>query len=257
MLFIAIVFGLLYLQIGQGNQGEATSKYSAIFVGLIFPGWVSMTSIIPLIFRFRAVFYREQSAYMYESGAYIVAIGLVEVMYTAISAIIFTTPMYFLIGFNNDAGSFFLYLLMQYLQMYIWLSLGQLVSSLVPAVLVANILSSVVGIFAIVFAGIYIDPAHIAPGWKWIYWMNWVPKGMIAIASTQFSCNGDGPDCPRIDVIQSDGSAISETVQDFIFTYADTKGVQYWNYFGWCILTIFVLRVFLYLAIKNVAFIKR
>jgi len=249
--------GFLYLQVGVNTPQDATSKMSAIFVGICFAGWTVMTSIIPVLLRNRVVFYREQASYMYTPHAYSFAISAVEVFYTALSTMVFLCCFYPMVGFTLSGSLFFRYFLVQYLVMLVWLSLGQLCACALPDILVANILSSLIGTFSLLFSGLFLLANQMPMGWKWIYYMDWIPKALIPISSDQFDCSIS--DCNTYtDVTQPDGSVVAtQNTQEYIYSYLDMNGYSYWPWIGWQLLTLLVFRIFIVAAVAKVKFIKR
>jgi len=253
---LSCFLGFLYLQLGVGTPQDAVSKMSAVFVGIAFPGWTVMTSIIPVMLRNRVVYYREQSSYMYSPYAYVTAISVVEVFYGCFSTIVFLSCFYPMVGFILSGTAFFRYFLIEYLVILVWLSLGQLCASLLPNILVANILSSLTGTFSLLFSGLFIVASQMPMGWKWIYYMDWVPKALIPIASVQFSCDEDCTFYPQVTLPngQPDQDVSS---QAYIFGYLDFTSYTYWPYVGWQLLTLLVFRIFIFAAIKKVNYTKR
>ena len=257
MLFLSCFLGFLYLQLGVGSSQDAVSKMSAVFVGIAFPGWTVMTSIIPVLLRNRVVYYREQSSYMYSPYAYAFAISLVEVFYTCFSTIVFLSCFYPMVGFDLSGTSFFRYFLVQYLVMLVWISMGQLAACALPNILVANILSGLLGTFSLLFSGLFIVASQMPIGWKWIYYMDWVPKALIPIASVQFSCDVE---CATYNsVTLPDGSVPANpiTSQDYIYGYLDFDSYTYWPWIGWQLLTLLVFRILIFMAVGKVNYMKR
>ena len=256
MLFLGCLFGFLYLQIGESTPQATVSKLSAVFMGIGFPSWICMTSIIPVMLRNRVVFYREQSSFMYTPYAYAFAISVVEIPYLAFSTLVFLSCFYPMVGFILTGTAFFKYFLAQYLVMFCFLSLGQLCASVLPDIVVANILSQLVGTFAMLFSGLFLLAGQMPQGWKWIYYIDWIPKALIPISSVQFDC---GDDCNQSfpNLILPDGSTTSTyTAYTYVLYYLDT-GNTYWPYIGWLLLTILVFRIFIVSAIHNVNYMKR
>ena len=167
MVFLGCLLGFLYLQSGVGIYQDAISRMSAIYIGIGFAGGVMMASNIPMIFRIRPVFYREQSSYMYTPYAYALSLLAVEIFYTAFSALFFLIFFYPMAGFIGSGTLFFRYLLAQYLAQLIWLSVGQLNASWLPNILVANIVSALMGTFALLFSSVFITAGQMPSGWKW------------------------------------------------------------------------------------------
>ena len=259
MIFLGALLGFLYLQSGVSSSQDVISKLSAIFIGICFPGWTVMTSIIPVMLRNRVVFYREQSSYMYTPYAYAFAISVVEIFYTCLSCIIFLALFYPMVGLIIDPTLFFRYFFQQYLVMLVWLSLGQLCASLLPDILVANIMSQLIGTFAILFSGIFLTAGEMPKGWKWIYWMNWIPKALDPMTTDQFSCNNDSSNCQHFQdsVVLPDGSSQANlTPQDYVHQYLDSDNA-YWHWIGWQFLTLAVFRLFIVMAVAKVNYMKR
>lgn len=256
MLFMSCFLGFLYLQESVATPQSVVSKFSGAFVGVAFPGWIVMSSCIPILMAMRAVIYREQASFMFTPYAHAFAISFVEIFYTAFSTIVFLCCYYPMTGWRNDATSFFQYFLVQYLVLLVWLSLGQVCASALPNTLVANIIAQLIGTFSMLFSGTFIMAAQIAPGWKWIYYMDWFPKAMIPIASTQFSCIG--ADCPQLyNFVSLTGQPVAQQpVYDYVMNYVDSD-YNYWGYIGWQLLTLLVFRLFIIAAIGKINYLKR
>lgn len=258
MIFLGCLLGFLYLQLSTNSSQDVISKMSAIFVGVCFPGWTVMTSIIPVMLRNRVVFYREQSSYMYTPYAYAFATGFVEIFYTCLSCIIFLAFFYPMVGLIIDPTLFFRYFLVQYIVMLVWLSLGQLCASMLPDILVANILSALIGTFSILFSGIFLTAGQMPRGWKWIYWMNWVPKALDPLTTDQFSCANDDDNCNSIGavVLPNGDQATGLNAEQYVHIYLDSDDA-YWHWIGWQLLTLLVFRIFIVWATKKVNYMKR
>ena len=256
MLLLSNVFGFLYLQEGVSSTANVIAQLSAVFVGIAFPGWSSMSVVIPLTVRKRLVFYREQASLMYSPLVYAFSLCLVEVVYTALATTLFLSCYYEMVGFRNDASGFFRYWLAEYLVLLVIVSLGQLCASAMPNELVANLMSSLVFTFAFLFSGIYILADQLPAGWKWLYRIFWIPKALIPIISDQFYC--EGPECPQLtNVLSPDGQLIPQvSVSDFLLSYLDT-GRWYWQYIGWQLLTYAVMQALVWLAIAKINHVKR
>jgi len=137
-----------------------------------------------------------------------------------------------------------------------FLSLGQLCASIFPNIVVANIMSQLIGTFAMLFSGLFLLAGQMPQGWKWIYYMDWIPKALIPIASVQFDC---GDSCNQLfqNLVLPDGTTTSSfTAFDYVLFYLDTPS-RYWQYIGWLFLTLVVFRVFIVTAIAKVNYMKR
>ena len=256
MLLLSNLFGFLYLKEGVSGTANVIAQLCAVFVGIAFPGWSSMSVVIPLTFRKRLVFYREKASLMYSPLVYAATLTAVEVVYTAVATLLFLSCYYNMVGFRNDASGFFRYWLVEYLVLLVIVSLGQLCASAMPNELVANLMSSLVFTFAFLFSGIYILAGQLPRGWHWLYDLFWIPKALIPIITDQFYC--EGPECPQLsNVLGPDGQLIPQvSVSDFLLNYLDT-GNWYWQYIGWQLLTYFVMQALVWAAIAKINHVKR
>ena len=92
---LAIIFGLVYLQIDDSDFAGVQSKLAAIFTTAAFCGTVVSGTALPVLVRDRAVYYREQSSYTYTSLTYSIAIFIVEVPWIALMSIIIRRHLLF------------------------------------------------------------------------------------------------------------------------------------------------------------------
>ena len=256
MLLLSVLFGFLYLKEGISTTSEVIAQICAVFVGIAFPGWSSMSVVIPLTMRKRMVFYREQASLVYNPLVYALSLSLVEVVYTALATTLFLSCFYEMVGFRNDASGFFRYWLVEYCVLLVIVSLGQLCAAAMPNELVANLMSSTIFTFAFLFSGIYILAGQLPRGWKWLYRIFWIPKALIPILMDQYYCEGD--DCPQLyDVLSPDGVLIEQqSVSDYLTQFLDT-GNWYGQYIGWLLLTYVVMQALVWLAIAKVNHVKR
>jgi hypothetical protein len=151
MAFLGVLFGLVYLQINDDDEPGMISKLSVIFMTTGFMGVLQASNALPVIFRLREVFYRERASNTFAPWVYAMTLAVVELPYLLICTILYVTPLYFLVGFDNSAESFFQYLLVMYLDSIVFSYFGQLMASLLPNIQVANILSGLCFTFFFLF----------------------------------------------------------------------------------------------------------
>ena len=108
------------------------------------------------------------------------------------------------------------------------------------------------------FSGIFLTAGQMPRGWKWIYWMDWIPKALEAITTDQFSCANDSANCQQYKstVLPNGDIAYNLPVETYIHTYLDSD-YAYWHWIGWLLLTLLVLRVLSTWAIAKVNHVKR
>ena len=256
MILLSVLFGFLYLKEGVSTPSAVVAQLCAVFVGIAFPGWSSMSVVIPLTMRKRLVYYRERSSLVYSPLVYAFSLSLVELVYTALATFLFLSCFYEMVGFRNDASGFFRYWLVEYCVLLVIVSLGQLCAAAMPNELVANLMSSLIFTFAFLFSGIYILAGQLPRGWKWLYRIFWIPKALIPILTDQYFC--EGAHCPQLhDVLTPDGELVEQqSVSDYLTQFLDT-GNWYGPYIGWLLLTYVVMQGLVWLAIAKINHVKR
>jgi hypothetical protein len=119
-------------------------------------------------------------------------------------------------------------------------------------VIVANVVNGLFMSLFFMFGGLFIQANSMPTAWKWFYYIDPVPKALIAAATTQFYCGG--ADCQ---VITVPGTGITQTVSDYIADVADGNHTEYWTWLGWMLLEIVALRLFTLFCLKFISHIKR
>jgi ABC-type multidrug transport system permease subunit len=253
--FLGILFGLVWFQLDTSDIAGLNSKISAIFTTCAFCGVINSGTALPVLCRNRAIYYRERASNTYTSFAYSFSLGLVELPYVFIGSILFVIPFYFMVGFEHDVNLFFQYLFAHYLVSLCFSYQGQFMASALPNIVICSILQGLLSTFYFLFGGIFIRAPDIPAGWKWIYYVNPVPKCVIALATSQFECKTTN--CPSIAILDSTGSVSQMTSHNYVSYVLDTGYGMYWNYIGWLLLTLLIFRVFVSLALHKINHMKR
>ena len=180
LLFLGVMFGLIYLQIDDSDYAGVNSKLAAIFSLIGFGGMLQNQLALPNVIAERAVFYRERASDAYSSWMYSLTLGLVEVPYIAIGILVFVTPYYFMVGFNNNGSDFFKFYLSVFMLAITLSSFGQWAGATFPSFVSAIQMSGLLVTFWFLFGGIFIHPNGIPKGWYRFCVLNPVPKGLIA-----------------------------------------------------------------------------
>ena len=88
--------------------------------------------------RARAVYYRERDSRMYGSSVYGLAHFIVELPWLFFIVLSITSILYFMVGFQRDAGAFFFYVFTVFILSCLMLSLGQMAAAALPTPEVAQ-----------------------------------------------------------------------------------------------------------------------
>lgn len=256
MTFLGILFGLVWLDLGDNDFAGMNSKMSAIFMSVGFGGLLNSATALPVMYRIREVFYRERASNTYHESAYSVGLGIVEIPYVFGCTVLFVTPFYFLVGFESTARAYFRFLFAFYLLALIFSYGGQFISVFMPNLIVANMFQGTFFTFFFLFAGVFISVSSIPVGWIWMYYIDPIPKAMISIAISQFRCVGDITVCPSLfDPVTNTVVTKSEWVGTYMQT--DMSDDWYWYYIGWLGFTALVFRILIFIIVKYVNHQKR
>jgi hypothetical protein len=260
LLIMGLLLGLIYQDTTVGDFSGVQAKLSVIFLGLAFPASISASSALPSLFRQRAVYYRESTINMYGYGIYSTGITIVELVYIFFSLAFFILPYYFLVGLANDGSLFWRYYLVVYTMGVCYSFLSQLWMAACSTTISSNVVNGFFMSLFFMFGGVFIQASKIPQGWKWFYYIDPIPKALIAGAMPQFYCNTDGLNptsntggCPTITPPNGNTQFVYNYVRDNI----EGSNSQYWPMIGWLILTIFVIRILNLLALRFISHLKR
>lgn len=108
-IFLGVFFGLCFVDVDlstyQGTQSGLGFLLGAVaFVAIIF-AHTALTSL----FERRAAFYRERSSQWYSPYVYCASLALLEVPYTAMCTLVFSSIIYWIGGLRPTAASFFFF----------------------------------------------------------------------------------------------------------------------------------------------------
>lgn len=254
LLFLGVLFGLLYLQIDDSDLSGLNSKIAVVYTAVSFNGVLNTAVSLPVNFRNRESYYREQSSKTYSSTIYGLCIGIIEIPFVLISNICFMIPFYFMVGFHYEVGAFFQALVPIYLTSLAFNSLGHFFAAIFPNIMVASILQGMWFSFSSLFSGVFIRAGSIPVGWKWFYYINPIPKGWISFIIVEYK-----NDLKQIYDPTQFTSTTHPTKELYAATFLDAQINTDWYlyYIAWLGFTILVLRLLVIITLKYVSHLKR
>jgi len=251
MAFLGVLFGLVYLQIDDDDEPGMISKLSVIYMTTGFTGVLHASNALPVIFRLREAFYRERASNTFAPWVYASTLAIVELPYVLMCTILFVLPLYFLVGFEYTAASFFQYLFIMFLEALLFSYFGQMMASLLPNIQVANILCGLCFTFFFLFGGVFIQRGVMPKGWVWMYEIDFIPKGFIPLAVQQFKDKDTADDL--LDTVQYG----QVTKWNYVQNYLSTSQEWQWNMVGWVIFEIVCVRILIAFIVQKVSHQKR
>lgn len=163
---IALIFGLVFIQLDATSYSSLTSKVSAVFSITGFIAILSTQTTLPNIFNERAVFYRERASNSYPSWVYSTTTALCEIPFVFFSSLLGVGIFYWLVGYQSDAALFFQFWCTISAIVLIQSSFGQLSAALLPNFVAAIQLAGSIDVLFFLFGGVS-QPADTAAMGRW------------------------------------------------------------------------------------------
>ncbi|KAK4836609.1 hypothetical protein QYF36_025333 [Acer negundo] len=169
----SVIFGALLWQKGQKIDDELDflMVLGAMYIFVQVMGISNSSSVIPFIATERTIVYRERFAGMYSSWAYSSAQVIIEIPYSFLQALLFSTITYPAINFYWSAHKVFLYFYTMFCTMLFFNYFGMMLVALTPSYQAASIFASFCHTMLNLFAGFLIPGPKIPKWWIWAYWI--------------------------------------------------------------------------------------
>ncbi|KFK39940.1 hypothetical protein AALP_AA3G309600 [Arabis alpina] len=170
MLGSGIVLGLIFHNLKDDIKGarERVGLFAFILTFLL----TSTIEALPIFLQEREILMKETSSGSYRVSSYAIANGLVYLPFLLILAILFSIPVYWLVGLNPNFMAFLHFLLLIWLILYTANSVVVCFSALVPNFIVGNsVISGVMGSFFL-FSGYFISKNEIPGYWIFMHYIS-------------------------------------------------------------------------------------
>ncbi|KZT66729.1 hypothetical protein DAEQUDRAFT_714433 [Daedalea quercina L-15889] len=180
----AIIVGTIFLRL-DNTTATFFSKGGVLFFALMFAA-ISTMAEIPALFVQRPIVRRHARAAMYHPFVETFALTLVDVPITAVTLILFSIILYFLVGLQQNAGKFFIFLLFVFamtITMKAWFRwLAALFKSAAPAQAFAGISL----LLLTLYTGYTIPQPSMIGALRWITYINPLKYGFEALMINEF-----------------------------------------------------------------------
>jgi ABC-type multidrug transport system permease subunit len=148
------------------------------------------TEALPIFLQEREILMKETSCGSYRVSSYAIANGLVYLPFLLILAILFTIPLYWLVGLNPNFMAFMHFLLLIWLILYTANSVVVCFSALVPNFIVGNsVISGVMGSFFL-FSGYFISKHGMPNYWIFMHYISLFKYPFEGFLINEFSNSG-------------------------------------------------------------------
>jgi ATP-binding cassette subfamily G (WHITE) protein 2 (SNQ2) len=190
-LFIIVSNGLIMGSMFYGeslNTAGAFSRGGALYVSLLFLGWVQLTELMKAVSG-RAVVARHREYAFYRPSAVAVARVLLDLPVIFVQVALFGIIMYFMANLDVDVGKFFIYELFVYTATFSIIALYRMFASLSPSIDDAVRFSGIALNLLIFYFG-YMIPKQTLTSERiwfgWLYYINPISYAFEGVLSNEF-----------------------------------------------------------------------
>lgn len=188
MLVSGLVLGSIFCNLKDDLDGamERVGLFAFILTFLLS----SSIEALPIFLQEREILMKETSCGSYRVSSYAIANGLVYLPFLLILAILFSMPLYWLVGLNRNFLAFLHFLLLIWLILYTANSVVVCFSALVPNFIVGNsVIAGVIGSFFL-FSGYFISKEEIPNYWIFMHYMSLFKYPFEGFLINEFSNSG-------------------------------------------------------------------
>ncbi|KAL2906904.1 ABC transporter G family member 5 [Bienertia sinuspersici] len=170
MLVSGLVLGSIFYDLKHDLEGafERVGLFAFILTFLLS----CTTEALPIFLQEKEILMKETSSGSYRVSSYTIATAIVYLPFLLILAILFTVPVYWLVGLRQDFEAFSHFLLLIWLILYTANSVVVCFSALVPNFIVGNsVISGVMGSYFL-FSGYFISKKDIPRYWIGMHYIS-------------------------------------------------------------------------------------
>lgn len=186
-------------QVSAAYDRLQAGVYGALFMTCFHILLGTMTST-PDEIDSRSIHYKQYDARFYQVYTFVIGRFLSSIPQRSIEIVSFGIPLYFLVGFDLSAASFFMYLCLLICYTVGLKMFFGIFAQILPKKANVQGVGTFVVLLATLFGGFIVFPNAIPGYYQWIYWMNpmaWTLQGLVSIEFTsgkydEQPLNGDG-----------------------------------------------------------------
>jgi hypothetical protein len=189
---LCIIIGFAFFRLSN-SQSDVLARIGVLF---FIPINASFAVIFPILAIFplqRAIMRRERASGLYRTSSFYVSQVLVEVPAQIFQRFLFYVLIYFMIGLQQTAAAFFIYMAVNIVQVFTAIGIGFAIGSLSPTVEIANIIAPLINVIFLLFGGNLLPSPP--PWYIWIKWISPITYAYSALSQNEYrgqvySCDG-------------------------------------------------------------------
>ncbi|CAI9089255.1 OLC1v1023795C1 [Oldenlandia corymbosa var. corymbosa] len=172
-LLAGILLGTIFLH-AYSNANKTSSLQSQIgfFAFTLTFLLSSTTEALPIFLQEKRILTRETSRGAYRLSSYIIANTLVFIPFLLLIALLYTTPVYWLVGLRRDIDGFLYFCLVAWMVVLMSNSFVACFSAMVPNFVSGmSLIAGVIGAFFL-FSGYFISKEEMPKYWRFMYYLS-------------------------------------------------------------------------------------
>ncbi|KAF7822646.1 ABC transporter G family member 10 [Senna tora] len=171
-LVAGFVLGTIFLNVGSRKGQVALQTRSGFFAFTLTFLLSSTTEGLPIFLEERRTLMKETSRGAYRVSSYVLANTLVFLPFLLLVGLLYSTPVYWLVGLRKDIEGFLYFSLVVWLVVLMSNSLVACFSALVPNfILGTSVIAGLMGSFFL-FSGYFISKGNIPSYWIFMHYMS-------------------------------------------------------------------------------------
>ncbi|KHN12928.1 ABC transporter G family member 8 [Glycine soja] len=185
-LLVGLVLGTIYINIGFDKEG--IEKRFGLFAFTLTFLLSSTTETLPIFINERPILLRETSSGVYRLSSYLIANTLVFLPYLFVIAVIYSIPVYFLVGLCASWLSFAYFVLVIWVIVLMANSFALFLSSLAPNYIAGTSLLTVLLAAFFLFSGYFISKESLPKYWLFMHFFSMYKYALDALLINEYSC---------------------------------------------------------------------
>jgi ABC-type multidrug transport system ATPase subunit/ABC-type multidrug transport system permease subunit len=193
-ILMGTVIGFTWFQLGN-SQEDVYDRNGFLFFSVLHATFNEMNSVITSFPQERAIFLHDRASGTYRVSSYLASKFVADLPLHIIAPSIFAVIGYWLVGLNDNAKDFFIFLLTMILVGLSFASQALWLSATMKDAAGATASSTVLTIFFMVFGGFFITPDNIPDYFIWIHYISPVKYSFANMVKSQYD-DYDKIKCP-------------------------------------------------------------
>lgn len=171
-LVAGFVLGTIYLKVGNDTGQVALQTRIGFFAFSLTFLLSSTTEGLPIFLQERRILMRETSRGAYRASSYVLSNTLIFIPFLLMVGLLFTTPVYWLIGLRRQVDGFLFFSLVVWMVLLMSNSFVACFSALVPNFIMGtSVISGLMGSFFL-FSGYFISKDKIPDYWIFMHYLS-------------------------------------------------------------------------------------